>query len=146
MGWRYINSDRMMVHHRKQENDTSLNTGFSYIALRYITDVKWGVHGPCLVALEPGISHLTSRLVVDRKRIFVILPKAERGLLKKVHFCRNTERTERSCFCQKGPLLQKETLSAGKSFHSCLIISKFWLIKTIPFLISAKLTTQGFST
>ena len=55
-----------MVHHRKQENDTSLNTGFSYIALRYITDVKWGVHGPCLVALEPGISHphsvnLTSR-------------------------------------------------------------------------------------
>ena len=56
----------MMVHHRKQENDTSLNTGFSYIALRYITDVKWGVHGPCLVALEPGISHphsvnLTSR-------------------------------------------------------------------------------------
>ena len=56
----------MKVHHRKQENDTSLNTGFSYIALRYITDVKWGVHGPCLVALEPGISHphsvnLTSR-------------------------------------------------------------------------------------
>ena len=66
MGWRYINSDRMKVHHRKQENGTSLKTGFSYITLRYITDVKWGVHGPCLVALEPGISHphsvnLTSR-------------------------------------------------------------------------------------
>ena len=42
MGLRYINSDRMKVHLRKQENDTSLNTGFSYIALRYITDVKWG--------------------------------------------------------------------------------------------------------
>ena len=56
----------MMVHHRKQENDTSLKTGFSYITLRYITDVKWGVHGPGLVALELGISNphsvnLTSR-------------------------------------------------------------------------------------
>ena len=50
MGGRYINSDRMKVHHRKQENDTSLNTGFSYIALRYITDVKWGVYGLCVVA------------------------------------------------------------------------------------------------
>ena len=52
---------------------------------------------------------------------------------------------------QKKLFLPKETLSAGKSFHSCLIISKFWLIKTILFLISAKhsilsLTTQGFST
>ena len=64
-------------------------------------------------------------LVVDRKRIFVILPKAKRELLKKVYFCRNTERTERSCFCQKSLLLQKETLSAGKSFHSCLIYSNF---------------------
>ena len=33
----------MKVHHRKQENGTSLKTGFSYITLRYITDVKWGV-------------------------------------------------------------------------------------------------------
>jgi len=45
MGERYINSDRMKVHHRKQENGTSLKTGFSYITLRYITDVKWGVNG-----------------------------------------------------------------------------------------------------
>ena len=56
----------MKVHHRKQENDTSLNTGFSYIALRYITDVKWGVHGPCLVALKPGISHPHSMNLTSR--------------------------------------------------------------------------------
>ena len=57
MGGRYINSDRMMVHHRKQENHTSLNTGFSYIALRYIiTDVKWGVYGPCVVAPRYDVS------------------------------------------------------------------------------------------
>ena len=35
----------MNLHHRKQENGTSLKTGFSYITLRYITDVKWGVNG-----------------------------------------------------------------------------------------------------
>ena len=57
----------MMVHHRKQENDTSLNTGFSYIALRYITDVKWGVHGPCLVALEPKISQAAHTGRPDRR-------------------------------------------------------------------------------
>ena len=56
MGGRYINSDSMKVNHRKQENDTSLNTGFSYIALRYITDVKWGVHGPCVVASRYDVS------------------------------------------------------------------------------------------
>ena len=50
MGGRYINSDSMKVNHRKQENDTSLKTRLSYIALRYITDVKWGVYGPCVVA------------------------------------------------------------------------------------------------
>ena len=66
MGWRYINSDRMKVHHRKQENGTSLKTGFSYITLRYITDVKWGVHGPCLVALNPGISHTHSVNLTSR--------------------------------------------------------------------------------
>ena len=57
MGGRYINSDRMKVHLRKQENDTSLNTGFSYIALRYITDVKWGVYGPCVVAPRYDVSY-----------------------------------------------------------------------------------------
>ena len=89
MGWRYINSDRMMVHHRKQENDTSLNTGFSYIALRYITDVKWGVHGPCLVALEPGISHphsvnLTSRPLSQLPQIF---HTSSTDRLREMHTC-----------------------------------------------------------
>ena len=56
MGGRYINSDRRKVHHRKQENDTSLKTGFSYIALRYITEVKWGAYGPCVVAPRYNVS------------------------------------------------------------------------------------------
>ena len=48
----------MKVHHRKQENGTSLKTGFSYITLRYITDVKWGVlvYGPCVVAPRYDVS------------------------------------------------------------------------------------------
>ena len=48
----------------------------------------------------------------DRKRNFLFLPKAERETFKKVHFCRNTERTERQSFCRKGLFLQKEGLSA----------------------------------
>ena len=82
-------------------------------------------------------------LVVDQKRIFVILPKAERGLLKKVYFCRNTER---SCFCQKSPLLQKETLSAGKSFLHARLIPNFDSLIIILFLIGAKLSTLSLPT
>ena len=59
MGGRYINSDRMKVHLRKQENDTSLNTGFSYIALRYIADVKWGA---CLQVFDKWVLVLTDEV------------------------------------------------------------------------------------
>ena len=81
----------MMVHHRKQENDTSLNTGFSYIALRYITDVKWGVHGPCLVALEPGISNPHSVNLTSRPLSQLVFPfsiqavQAVIGCVKCIH-------------------------------------------------------------
>ena len=51
-------------------------------------------------------------LVVDQKRIFVSLPKAERGHRKEIPFCRNAERTERGYFCRKDLFLQKHTLSA----------------------------------
>ena len=57
----YIIEYGMKVHQLrqdegKQENDTSLKTGFSYITLRYITDVKWGVYGPCVVAPRYDVS------------------------------------------------------------------------------------------
>ena len=54
-------------------------------------------------------------LVVDRKRNFVFLQKAERQPTKSVPFCRNTERTERGSFCQNVIFLQKKDLSAGQS-------------------------------
>ena len=60
-------------------------------------------------------------LVVDRKRIFVILPKAKRELLKKISFCRNTVTTERSSFCRKTLFRQKQPLSAGRPCYFNLI-------------------------
>ena len=71
--------------------------------------------------------NVASFIVVDRKTIFVFLPKAERGLLKKVLFCRNTETTERSCFCRNTVFRQKQPLSAGKSCYFILISTKFRL-------------------
>ena len=55
--------------------------------------------------------------VGDQKRNFFFLPKAERETFKKVHFCRNTERTERESFCRKRPFLPKDGLSGR---HLCL--------------------------
>ena len=51
-------------------------------------------------------------LVVDRKRNFAFLQKAERQPPKSVHFCRNTERTERGPFwaCRKMLFLQKDDI------------------------------------
>ena len=75
MGWRYINSDRMKVHHRKQENGTSLKTGFSYITLRYITSrflgfldvvVTWpSIATLSLVQMALADSRLTRGRTVD---------------------------------------------------------------------------------
>ena len=46
-------------------------------------------------------------LVVDRKRNFVILQKAEREPSKYISFCQNAESTERGYFCRNGIFLQK---------------------------------------
>ena len=61
------------------------------------------------------------KLVVDRKRIFVFLPKAEREQMKNVCFCRNAEITEKKLFLPKTPFKQKETPSAGIFFWFCFI-------------------------
>ena len=64
------------------------------------------------VCPRPPSPFALKKVVVDRKRIFVFLPKAIRGHRKKFPFCRNAERTERGYFCQKDLFLQKYTLSA----------------------------------
>ena len=53
------------------------------------------------------------QLVVDRKTIFVFLPKAERGLLKKSFFLQKYRNYRKELFLQKDPLLA-ETASFCK--------------------------------
>ena len=79
-----------------------------------------GLLGPDLVAPKMGKRSTDKkkgkkgvmRVVGDRKRNFVFLPKADRKAFKKIPFCRNTESTERWSFCRKRLFLPKEGLSA----------------------------------
>ena len=61
------------------------------------------------------------------KENFCHSAESRRELLKKVYFCRNTETTERSCFCRNTVFRQKQPLSAGKSCYFILISTKFRL-------------------
>ena len=82
-----------------------------------------------------------NHLVVDRKRNFVILQKAEREPSKDIPFCRNTERTERGSFCRNGIFLQKWVLCAGQEFFGMknmgasikYVRTIFWILDPLPF-------------